>query len=265
MDLPSTKIILYCCICRTGLAGQYAWRAHYSKAFTLLYHKDNLFTEDGHGKLFGQLLSERLSGRFHSSCRRVDVRRLLVEWLLSEWQLLECLYQIPPVRVAAVWEPQSEGVCRSGCCQSQYQQWNCTIPQYSSSIQLKTALNDTTVRLPKTNPQPCRANAEIKTQIPRDLIQKPKNQPRWKISADPEVESRERSQINDHPLHSDIHQSQQTRMHGRKSFPSRYYVHEQCWDHCSSRQCSGEPTAHIALVIALSTGWVQSTDQLWQG
>jgi hypothetical protein len=114
MVLSSTETIVYCRFDCRVLAGRYAWRAHTNRDFALLNDKDFLFTEHGHGKLFGESLSERLSDCCQSCCQRASVRaavvrvaavrvaavrglmlervlseRLLSEWLLSEWVLSE--------------------------------------------------------------------------------------------------------------------------------------------------------------------------------
>jgi len=72
-----------CLDCRV-LAGRYALRAVPSRDFAFLNDEDVLFTQHGLGKLFGESLSELLSGRCQSCCQRAAVSGLLSEWLLSE-------------------------------------------------------------------------------------------------------------------------------------------------------------------------------------
>ena len=105
MVLARTETIVYCRLDCRVLARRYAWRVVTSRDFALLNDKDFLFTQHGHGKLFGESLSERLSDCCHSCCQRASVRaavvrvaavkvaavrgllleRLLSERLLSEW------------------------------------------------------------------------------------------------------------------------------------------------------------------------------------
>jgi hypothetical protein len=116
MVLASTESIVYCRLDCRVIAGRHAGRALTNRDFALLNDKDFLFTEHGHGKLFGESLSQRLSDCCQSCCQRASVRaavvrvaavrvaavrglllerllseRLFSEWLLSEWLLSEWL------------------------------------------------------------------------------------------------------------------------------------------------------------------------------
>jgi len=116
MVLGSTETIVYRRLDCRVLAGLYAWRALTNRDFALFNDKDFLFTKYGHGKLFGESLSEQWSDCCQSCCQRASVRaavvrvaavrvaavrglllewllseRLLSEWLLSEWLLSEWL------------------------------------------------------------------------------------------------------------------------------------------------------------------------------
>jgi len=96
--LASTDTIVYCRLYCGVPARQFAWSAASSSDFALLNDEDFLFTEHGHGKLYGESLPEQLPGRCQSCCSRAAVGWLLSEWLLSEG----CC----------------QGFCQSGCCQS---------------------------------------------------------------------------------------------------------------------------------------------------
>jgi len=102
--------------CRV-LAGWYAWSKLTSRDFTLLNIEDFLSTEHGHGKLFGESLSEWLSGCCQSCRQWAVVRGHLSEWLLSELLLSESFCQRASVGVVAVASLLSKGCCQSNRCQ----------------------------------------------------------------------------------------------------------------------------------------------------
>lgn len=96
--LASTNIIIYCHLDCWVLLGRYVWRELPSQDLALVYADDFSITKDGHGKHFGESLSEQLSGHCQSCCQKAAVR------VAAAW-------------VAAVRELLSMGFGQSGCCQ----------------------------------------------------------------------------------------------------------------------------------------------------
>jgi len=117
MVSASPRTIVYCHLDCRVLAGQYAWRALTGRDFALLNDEDLLFTKHGQGKLFGELLSEQLSGYHQSCCQRAAYRGLLSGWLLSKdfWQSGSC--QSGSCRRASVRGLLSEWLLSESCCQ----------------------------------------------------------------------------------------------------------------------------------------------------
>jgi len=74
MVLASTETIVYYRLDCRVLAGWYVWRVLTNWDLALLNEKDILSTKHGHGKLFGESLSEQLSDCFWSCCQRASVR-----------------------------------------------------------------------------------------------------------------------------------------------------------------------------------------------
>jgi hypothetical protein len=183
MVLGSTETIVYCHLDWGVLAGQYAWRAHTNRDFALLNDKDFLSTKAWSWQTLWivtvravvRLLSELLSKGFcQSGCCQSG-----------------CCHS---------------GCCQSGCCQSGsqagWQSKSVTKLLHLSVLVIYTAWN-----LPKRQPW----DNPIAAQNPGRRIWKPKQrprpwtrkrdpkpmkQPRKNKSADPKMESLERSQIN---------------------------------------------------------------------
>jgi hypothetical protein len=122
----------------------------------LLNDEDFLFTEHGHGKLFGESLSEQLS----DGCQMVV--RVVVKGLLSEGfcqsdrcqrAAVRASVRVAAVRVAAVGELLSEGFCQSAAVRGLLSEWllseskSATKLLHSSVLVIYTARN-----LPKRQP-----------------------------------------------------------------------------------------------------------------
>ena len=203
---------------------------------------------------------------------RVVVRGLLSEWLLSEWCCQSGCCQSGCCQSGCCQGGCCQGgccqsgCCQSGCCQSGYCQCcslagqrskSATKLLHSSLLVIYTARN-----LPKRQPwdNPNVTDSSVgRTRKPKQRPKlwtqkrdpKPKNQPRRKKSADPKVESRQRSHITWRPLlHRYIEQWQWTGVLVGTSFWSRFHILDQHRDQDSHWQGSGEPPAHMALLIA---------------
>jgi hypothetical protein len=74
-----TVTIVYCRRDCSVLARQYACSAVTSRDFASVKGEDFVFTQHGHGKLFGESLSEQLPDGCQSCCQRATVRGLVPE------------------------------------------------------------------------------------------------------------------------------------------------------------------------------------------
>ena len=137
---------------------------------------------------------------------RVVVRGLLSEWLLSEWCCQSGCCQSGCCQSGCC----QSGCCQSGCCQSGYCQCcslagqrskSATKLLHSSVLVIYTARN-LPKRQPWDNPNVTDSSV-VRTRKPKQRPKlwsqkrdpKPKNQPRRKKSADPKMESIQRSHI----------------------------------------------------------------------